>query len=128
MCASSPVVSHLLAVRGAAAAAPLAHVLGCPGTGRDSIDGLRGCQATMPRRFLGGPLFYARVRTALEVAEGAGIWHKYCQMKSALGRNGSRAPEGLEGASDAANADPDTEIGVSRLDFGCVEPGFSRAG
>ena len=41
---------------------------------------------------------------------------------------GSPITEGLEGASDAANADPDAEIGVSRLDFGCVEPGFPRAG
>ena len=82
----------------------------------------------MPRRFLRGPLFSARVRAALEVAEGAGIWYKYCQLKGALGRNGSRAPEGLEGAWNAANADPDAEIGVSRLDFGCVEPGFPRAG
>jgi hypothetical protein len=48
LCASFPVVKHLLAVRGAAASPPLAHALGCPGTGRDSIDGLRGCQATMP--------------------------------------------------------------------------------
>ncbi len=54
--------------------------------------------------------------------------HSALLSKGALGRNGRRAPEGLEGASDAANADPDAEIGVSRLDFGCVEPGFPRVG
>ena len=37
-------------------------------------------------------------KAALRVADGVGIWYKCCQLKGALGRNGSRAPEGPGGA------------------------------
>jgi hypothetical protein len=68
-----------------------------------------------------GPLSYTRIKAALRLAECACIWYKPYQVKGALGRNGSRAPEGLEGAWDAT-ADSRTRIGVSRLDLRCGEP------
>jgi len=44
-----------------------------------------------------GPIILRTLWAALPLAEGARIWYKASQVKGALGRNGSRAPEGLEG-------------------------------